>query len=395
MKRINPNACREGFRLFPAEKLTQHKMAFTLVELLIVISIIAMLATMSFVVMESAQRTARMGSTRVTVDKIDQAVTELYESYIYRRFDVDTRKLDRFGVSYTAEDIARIRLHYLHDTMRMEMPNNWIEALTPPIAYPGYAGAGLVAPDSALRRTYVRAFLAAGGVFTIENGRAAIDVKEGNNEKILTDEQSKLLYLIVMNSDSEMREMFGESGTADPEGVGLPCFIDAWQKPIYFLRWAPGFYGSERQPDIWKWTGTSPNNLDNVAEWNGKLSPNQLSDDVFTKYYNNKENIDSIFENPGDKLKYVFNTIIEMPDPMDPMKVRRSSTDSTAMRSRPGWLLVPLVYSAGPDKEYAISIPKEIDDMVVLDPFAQGFGAPFEIGGENLDNIHNHTMGGR
>ena len=390
MKRINPNACREGFRFFPAEKN-----AFTLVELLIVITIIGMLAAMSFVVTESAQQTARISSTKVTISKIDQAVTELYESFMYRRFDVDTKKLDQLGVFYSATDIAKIRLHYLRDTMRMEMPNNWHEALTPPIAYGGLAGAGLYAPDSALRKTFVRVFVQAGGIYTIDNnGLAVIDVKEGNNEKILTDEQAKLLYLIVMNSDPEMREMFGESGTADPQQVGIPCFIDAWGKPIYFLRWAPGFYGSERQPDIWKWTGSSPNKLDNVAEWNDKLSPDMLDDIVFENYYDKKESIDAIFQNPGDPKKYVFNTIIEMPDPMDPMRVR-PSTNSNAKRSRPGWLLVPLVYSAGPDKGYAISIPRDGDDMVVLDPFAQGFGAPFGIGGENIDNIHNHTMGGR
>jgi hypothetical protein len=65
---------------------------------------------------------------------------------------------------------------------------------------------------------------------------------------------SELLYLIVEGSDlngSSAIELFGKSEVGDTDGDGLNEFIDAFGKPIRWIRWPAGFPGSSRYyPDM-------------------------------------------------------------------------------------------------------------------------------------------------
>jgi len=394
--------------------------AFTLVELLIVITIIAMLATMTLLVVGNVQRTARISATEATIARIDAAVCEMYETYSNRR--INTSQLP---AGLTPDAIARVRLHLLFDTMRMEMPNNWEEALTPPqpfkingVIYTYVDNDGVTknirADDPPLRRVYMEAFrqavVAAGGTLPVINADYSITIDYTSSSPHTTvrrNEEAKLLYQIVMNGNPEVREMFTERGIAILDDDGLPCFVDAWGRPIYFLRWAPGFAGSDRQPDLWKWTGNKTDKgADGANEdfWTKNLSPDVLKDEYFEKYYNDpatRGELDAIFGTPYYYNTHgsLFNTLLKYPDPLDLAKVRPyNGTGQTPApaRSRPGFFLVPLVYSAGPDGEYAITTPDgQRLDKLTLDPFQRGWGAPFGSDGYELDNIHNHRLGGR
>lgn len=384
---------------------------FTLTELLIVITIISMLASMSMIIVSTVQQSAQVSATEVNITRLDLIVTELYESYLHRRIDVPTNQIPQNF--RTPQLIARIRLHFIHDTMRMEMPSNWHEALNVPQAFPG---TGMKVQDSPLRESYEDAFIKA--VCRVKGDNSFVFPRKADGSidltALLDDDDvtivrthapAKLLYLIVMNAVPEAREVIHERDIATSEEDGLSYFIDAWGQPIYFLRWAPGFSGGDRQPDLWKWTGTKADQSDNATYWKSNLSPDALTDKHFEDYYttfadilDKNERLDRVFPTPGDKGRYIFQTAIEKPDPLDVMKVRASAV-SGANRSRPGWLLVPLVYSAGPDGEYGITIldDKETDEklQIMIDPFADGYGAPFGTKGEHLDNIHNHVVGGR
>ena len=386
--------------------------AFTLVELLIVITIIAMLATMTLLVVGSAQRATRISATEATIARIDAAVCEMYETYSNRRVNTGT-----LPSGLTPDAIARVRLHLLLDTMRMEMPNNWEEALTPPQPFLGTA---IRADDPPLRRVYMEAFrqavVAAGGTLPVINADNSITIDYTSSSPHYTvrrNEEAKLLYQIVMNGNPEAREMFTERGIAILDGDGLPCFVDAWGRPIYFLRWAPGFTGSDRQPDLWKWTGSTPNQGPGGANedfWTKNLSPDVLKDEYFEKYYNDSGTRGDLNAIPWDGLPFpgapyfysrhgsLFDTLLKYPNPLDLAKVRPyNGVPQTPVPtySRPGFFLVPLVYSAGPDGEYGITTPDGQGlDKLTLDPFQRGWGAPYGSGGEELDNIHNHRLGG-
>ena len=384
--------------------------AFTLVELLIVITIIAMLATMTLLVVGSAQRSSRIAATEATIARIDTAICELYETYSNRRIEGNT---------------PQERLERLWDTMRMEMPCSWEEVIFPPQT--GVA-------DPPLRRVYMRAFeqavrtAAKAQNMSLSDDHNVFDLTPAYDDKdelypvydtVRNHESAKLLYQIVMNGNPEAREMFGERGVAIPDGDGLPCFVDAWGRPIRYLRWAPGFAGSNRQPDLWKWTGGSPNHSNNENVWKEELSPDVLRNEYFQEYsesvdkktalselwddYENKKAVQwgDAFRLPYDPSRFfsrhrnIFETLLKYPDPLDVAKVRNYD-GTNVYSSRPGFFLVPLICSAGPDGKWNFTTPDgEGLENVIRNPFQRGWGAPFDSDGGELDNIHNHRLGGR
>ncbi len=55
---------------------------------------------------------------------------------------------------------------------------------------------------------------------------------------------SELLYLIISTANyggAPALELFRPSEIADPDGDGLLEFIDAWGKPIQWIRWPAGY----------------------------------------------------------------------------------------------------------------------------------------------------------
>ena len=391
---------------------------FTLIELLIVITIIGMLSTMTLLVVGSAMHSARVASTESTIARIDTAVCEMYETYANRQINVKVS-----GSSPIAT--AKTRLHHLYDTMRMEMPTFWEEVVNPPQLYNGSR-----AEDSPLRQVYMEVYRQGVAAAAAADGQTvvvpiqtdlssghkyiAIDYDSPYHKVVRTNSQAKLLYQIVMNGNPEAREMFGDKGISVLDSDGLPCFVDAWGKPIYFLRWAPGFSGSDRQPDLWKWTGSTPNQADNEAYWRANLSPDILTDEYYTKFYDDPElanlsKAEKLEKITNIKHRYIFNAILNYPDPLDLVKIRRHGENDAAgnatTKSRPGFMLVPLVYSAGADGEYGIAIPSDEanaedgtaigEKLLMLDPFLYGYGAPHGNDGYALDNIHNQSLGGR
>ena len=47
--------------------------------------------------------------------------------------------------------------------------------------------------------------------------------------------------MIVSMGSPEAMEQFSASEIGDTDGNGYPEFLDGWGRPIWFLRWAPGF----------------------------------------------------------------------------------------------------------------------------------------------------------
>ena len=62
--------------------------AFTLVELLVVISIITILASMLLVALSGVQETSRVDRTRAQIGRIHTVITEKWEQYRSRRVAV-------------------------------------------------------------------------------------------------------------------------------------------------------------------------------------------------------------------------------------------------------------------------------------------------------------------
>lgn len=92
---------------------------FTLVEMLITITIIGILAGGVLAALQSARETAKVAKTKSTITKLHYIIMARYDSYRTRRVPIEIP-------SDTAPQFAAFdRLNALHDLMRMEMPDRW------------------------------------------------------------------------------------------------------------------------------------------------------------------------------------------------------------------------------------------------------------------------------
>jgi len=55
--------------------------------------------------------------------------------------------------------------------------------------------------------------------------------------------QAAMLYMVVALGSPEAMEQFSPSEIGDTDNDGMLEFLDGWGRPIFWLRWAPGFSG--------------------------------------------------------------------------------------------------------------------------------------------------------
>jgi len=331
------------------------RQAFTLVELMVVGAIILLLIALTLFAMSMVTASTKITRTRATVQKIDTAMQPIFQTY-EDKFAAITQKIaaDYPVPALTEEEQQKIAAHFIRDTMRMEMPSSWAEvydsAANPraplrPIPMT-LGGTTYTAIESPLLNYYWQ-----------EYDRVHQTGKEPN--------RAALLFLIVQNLNPEALEAFHASEIADTDGDGLLEFVDAWGKPIQFLRWAPAFSDSDLQQDVLKMAGDFPK----TASQSGK---------------------ENWWGARGQRLLAAMQQArINHPDPMD------ERVDMEVI----GWFLYPLIYSAGPDGKYGLSVetidnngnpqsPKVGQQEGILDPFMEPYGMPY--GSDHFDNIHNH-----
>jgi len=285
---------------------------FTLVELLVTIAIIAILAGISLVALHAAQESARDAATRATISKINFYVMQLYQSYGTRRIDIIPPPV--------GPDAAKIRLDCLRDLMRMEMPDRWTDLDRTPQLDPKtpannrgvpfrftYGAVTYYVRPPVTWRAYLRRYQHCQDAVNDKYGGGPAD-GEGP-ERLARHESAECLYLVVMTNFPEASQHFLDNEIADTDDDGLREFIDGWGNPIRFLRWAPGFTDTDFQPRV----------------------------------------------DPPDNAQARQIACNTDPDPLNPRRI------ATAYAPLPGWRLVPLIYSAGPDGIYDIAATPNAD----------------------------------
>lgn len=207
---------------------------FTMVELLMVITIIALLAGIVLGGLRSARQSARTSRTKATIAKLNQIVMQRYESYMTRRVPLVVAGSNApfvFPAGMQPQVMARLRLAGLRELMRLEMPDRWNDVLDEPaqwpVTLPNGAPVTLQVPRPVVSHLYLAQYQQA-------IGRAG-------NQLVGENSHAECLYLLVMTGDPEAREQFSATEIGDTDGDGLMEFIDGWGNPIYFLRWAPAF----------------------------------------------------------------------------------------------------------------------------------------------------------
>jgi type II secretory pathway pseudopilin PulG len=390
-----------------------RRRSYTLVELLITVSIIGIMASMVLFALFSAQEQARAQKTRALVAKLNNVIRARYESYRTRRlpfprvidtysdinqnkmFDSGTDKLtydanndgnyDAYSTPAEQLQIARMRLDMLRDYMRMEMPDRWSDVYDPPLGLPGVYNKTI--PRPAASNAYAARYAAV-------TGQNVSNLMQDPNPKIDTLASAECLYMIVMEAiaqDGDARDVFRPDDVADTDGDGFPEFIDAWGTPIRFLRWAPGFISELQTLARAVSTDVTSSGQTVTVTFNGPAFSRNASDYVggalavldvnqgeridtrkmarITGYANDGANAVFTCETPTVAPQPPFGPtppdtgdsfVVMAADPFDP----RGLYPDYSSTSVPSYALYPLIYSCGPDR--APGIAAELDSSTPL-----------------------------
>jgi prepilin-type N-terminal cleavage/methylation domain-containing protein len=215
--------------------MVRRRAAFTLIELLITIVVIAILAGAMMTALFGAVEAARQMRTRQLITKTNDHMLARYDAY-------QTQRLPIYSVPGVARNIyATKRLWALRELMRMEMPDRYSDLQFTSAVLPSTY-------KSDLRRIYQARVKAA----TKSEDEIDYDKVAESNES------AECLYLIMTAGGSE-RNILGvahsETDVADTDFDGMLEFVDAWGQPLGWCRWPAGIV-SDLQPMYLKKEGT-------------------------------------------------------------------------------------------------------------------------------------------
>jgi prepilin-type N-terminal cleavage/methylation domain-containing protein len=199
------------------------RQGFTLVELMVVLVIIGLLASLTLAGLAGVRLRAKVDKTKSTIRKIHELVVPHYEGLVRRRVSM---KPPVTGPTIQFERLRRIR------TLAMfEMPDSWQD-----VAVSGTTNSGEL-PSSAIIPSYAWNGVTRGyGAY-----QQAILAQSGPGFRT-TYPSSECLYMIVSRGlgEPDVMEQFRADEIGDVDQDGAPEFIDGWRRPIAFMRWPIG-----------------------------------------------------------------------------------------------------------------------------------------------------------
>jgi len=346
--------------------IAKKQRAFTLIELLVVMVVISILAAALLVALYGAMEEARDARTHAEVAKLSTIIAPQWESYVSQNVGITYIPAP---AQFNSRERSLARLMGLRDLMRMELPDRITDLIAgyqsgnpgpngPVFVNWGAGRSTQLTSVPYLFRSYIRRINATYGAPALVYPQLTPNV----NNWSLSFQNAECLYLIVAtlrDEDSSGLEFFREAEIGDVDRDGMPELLDGWGHPIELLRWAPGF----------------PSMIQSIDR---TVQPDHL-----------------------DLLKV---------DPAWALAPNANLPPTWAARAAdmppPGYLLFPLIYSAGPDGDYGLltDLPNggfsytDPAQRMPVDPYAPLSQNPNVYVGApdgtltHEDNIHNHLI---
>lgn len=349
-----------------SSRLSAGHRGFTLVELMMVIAIIAILSSLFLGALDQAEQTAKVARTASLVQKLHNMIMARWDNYRAVRLpiNVDARVGDNFAnagneqQSRFRQDVARRRMLAIRELVRMEVPDRYDDLMFTPEVLRSPQNGTPIRPF--LWSAYQRRMLAAKAANQISKDE---ELPEFIGRISVDNQSAECLYLVMtvgVENTATSVEHFNSSDFGDTDRDGMPEFIDAWGRPIHFLRWAPGFV-SPAQP-LYSYQTSDPR----ASVFHGTQPRDPRNSNLIISRW--KIQIDRATDTSVSPAKvYDKLLIIDQDDPFNPMRVGPVADTVPGQgwlrssRWRPGdpapehgFILMPLIYSNGPDAQSGI-----------------------------------------
>lgn len=246
----------------------ENRVGFTLVELLLVMAIITVLATLGLVVIGEAQYDARKNATQARISQLNSILLQKLEEYQFRRVPVDLAFFANPNDALAQRDLRR---RIIGDIINVEMPRsrrniafNLGQSGTPAdAAYPGrefvqwvvdsqpQIGTGVVDVLASRPPAFATRFRRGADPATTPQaypeGNSGLPLDVGvtfnpNDPATYPDLRvqttlSEYLYLILETTEFNgilAVESLGDRAFADTDDDGFNEIVDSWGNPIFF-----------------------------------------------------------------------------------------------------------------------------------------------------------------
>src|SRR4051812_21638644 len=197
---------RAGSNAQPSLLNTQpSRRGVTLIELLIVITIISILAALVLGVAAVANETARQAQTKHIVERLHTLLTEFYGTFKTRRVKLNPKVEGLINSDSTKtpaqrrQALAEARLYALRELMLMEVPDRWSDVLLTGVPATNAGGVAPLYPiylDTTGNGSYGRTPLAA--AYLRRYQQLAASAVTSDQVTALTENQgAECLYMII------------------------------------------------------------------------------------------------------------------------------------------------------------------------------------------------------
>lgn len=227
---------------------------FTLVELVVVLAIISILASLSLAGMGAVRQRAKIDKTTSTIRKLHEIVWPLVGGIYSRRLERPLGSPFFVAPSGLTGKLLNVweRRELIRRQQILEMPETWNEVVeldSDPIRN-DYVLPTSVAVSLSVSWPRNRLAVLTSAINVTAPVKAFAARKSAVNLHPRRDDYASaecLFMIVAFSGDPDVLETFHASEIGDKDGDGAPEFHDGWGNPILFMRWAPGIADADSQ----------------------------------------------------------------------------------------------------------------------------------------------------